>query len=502
MKFAIFILTIFFFSSNVFSETENAEVNLDNTPYKTTLTGPHQMRIVNSGVASLYARLSMINRAQETIFLESYIFNSDTSGRLVMKALIEAAKRGVKVKLLVDKHPFGFKLNEYLAKELKENGVDVRYYNGTHALEISSGQYRNHRKLMVVDDKEAIAGGRNIGDEYFDLSKSLNFLDRDTIVKGDIVKTMRESFDNFWDSKVTRSPEKVSPPDESMKIYGEDSGAANYEAQLSQYNSQTKKAKKRLAPNQKDDDVLKFVMEYGKEIFEKMPERTCPEVSFSSDKEGASDNESYDPEYSEKYRFLRKEISNWFKKKVKSELTIDSPYFLDNKISEDLTENLLNKNIKLNIFTNSLGSTDAIHVANVFNDSIGKYTASENVKAYTYKGKFTGETKVYSDEIKNAIWGTHSKTMIFNEDSFMIGTFNVDNRSSHYNTELAIFCSGSKELTNDVKENIQARMNGSYRLDKDGNPDGCSEILNNVGPFKKLMYYLIKIPSHMLQFLL
>lgn len=481
--------------------SDEAEIAAATDTYTANLSKPHDMRIVNSGVASLYARLEMIKKAQTSIELESFIFDPDTAGRLILKELAEAAKRGVKVRILVDKHISGFKLNEYYAQTLKEAGIDLRYYNDASILKMSSVQYRNHRKLMVVDDKEAITGGRNIADSYFDLSKDLNFLDRDTTVKGDVVKFMRETFDQYWNSKLTKVPEEPLAPNDNDRFRGE-AGDSEYLRRLEEFNSKIAHAKRVLAQNPEDEKVKKFVTEYGKEVFEKLPERICPEVSFASDKEGASFIESLDPKYESKYRILRKEISAWMKKKANNEIIIDTPYFLDNKISEEISQTLARKDVKINIFTNSLASTDAIHVSSVFNDTIAKFTEHANFSAYTYKGKFPGETKVYSKDQKTATWGTHSKTMVFDEDSFMIGTFNVDNRSSHFNTELALFCSGNKDLTNDIKTNIVARMSGSYRLNKDGVPDDCSEFLSDVSPLKKLMYYLIKVPSHMLQHLL
>jgi putative cardiolipin synthase len=91
--------------------------------------------------------------------------------------------------------------------------------------------------------------------------------------------------------------------------------------------------------------------------------------------------------------------------------------------------------------------------------------------------------------------------MIFSPESFMIGSFNIDNRSSYYNTELALFCHGSPELTGDLRSNIQKRMDNSIKLNQEGNGGDC-DVHEGVSPFKKLMYYILKIPSHMFQHLL
>lgn len=159
-------------------------------------------------------------------------------------------------------------------------------------------------------------------------------------------------------------------------------------------------------------------------------------------------------------------------------------------------------NVKVKVFTNSLASTDAIHVASVFNDTISDFTPAQNFEAYTYKGKFSDETKLYSKAVKDATWGTHSKIMVFDNDAFMIGTINMDNRSVNFNSELGVFCKGNQELTAEVLNNIKHRMKGAYHLDSEGNPDDCSSILKDVSVSKRSIYYLLKIPSKMMESLL
>jgi putative cardiolipin synthase len=494
------ILFLFTLSFSGLAQTQPEE-STEKPPYRETSTVPHDMKIINSGSAALYARLEMIRNAKTSIELETFIFNKDTSGRLVMKELVAAAKRGVKVRILVDKATINVKLNEYDAQLLKENGVDLRFYNNSSVLNLSTVQYRNHRKLLVVDDNEVISGGRNIADEYFDLNKRFNFLDRDAEVKGPIVKTMRESFDLFWNSTMTEIPNPIKIP-EAYHPSVED-GDSKYQHELSEYNKKTAEAKAMLAPNSSDDKKLNFIMTVGKKKYEEIKQYPCPEMSFASDREGAGFLASLNDRYQQRYRLLKKEISKWMKNKITSELTIDTPYFLNNNFTADISKQL-SKKIKVNVLTNSVSSTDAIHVASVFNDSINQFTPNENFNAYTFKGKIPEEVgEVFDNEIKNATWGTHSKTMVFNEDSFMIGTYNMDNRSSTYNTELALFCTGSKPLTDDILNSIKNRISKSNKLNTEGVPDDCSSLLGDEATTsKKLFYYLLKVPSYLLQSLL
>jgi len=457
------------------------------------------MRVINSGIGALYARVDMIRRAQKSIDLEAFIFNTDLSGKILLKELKEAAKRGVKVRVLVDKSPASFKMNEHIAEVMKEHNLEIRYYNPAPVFKLSTVQFRNHRKLMVRDGEEAITGGRNVADEYYDLSREFNFLDRDITVKGPVVKSMAKTFDNFWDSRLVEIPKKVKAPEEDIYAEGGDS---TFHSRKYDYEKKQQFARSLFDPNEEVEKILKVLETEGKESFHEYENRVCPEVTFASDREGASFIESLNNEkYSSKYRLLRQEILHWMDHKIKDEMIIDTPYFLNNSITEKLFDHLERKKIKINLFTNSLASTDAIHVSTVFNNSVTTFTPYEDFKAYVYKGKYSGERKMYSKEIENATWGTHSKSIVFGPDAFMIGSFNIDNRSSYYNTELAVFCSGSPELTADVRNNIQKRMDNSFRLNAEGNGEDC-DVHAEVGVFKKTMYYLLKIPSHMFQHLL
>lgn len=472
----------------------------DNPPYRKTLESDHEMRIINSGSAALNARLEMIRSAKSTLDLEYFIFNPDIAGGLIVKELAKAVERGVKVRVLVDKSIAVLKMDEYYAEALKEKGIELRYYNPASVARISSVQFRNHRKLITKDGEEAITGGRNIGDDYFDLSDRFNFLDRDASVKGEIVGTMKESFERYWNSDIVEIPKKPWAPSTSLIIEGDDS---MYQARLKEHEKKKTEARKIFEYTDKDKKVLDYVMTEGKKNLEVNPVSTCPKVSFATDREGASFVERLNSsKYHDEYRLLRKEIAKWIDQNVKEELVVDSPYFLDNTLSREVTGKLFSENKKITILTNSLASTDAIHVSTVFNDSVKSYVADERFQAYVYKGKSSEETGFFDDKIKKADWGTHSKTMVFGNDSFMIGTFNIDNRSSFYNTEMAIFCSGSPTLTKAVRDNIQHRQANSHHLDKEGNPSDCTPILGEVTGIKKALYYLIKVPSNLFKFLL
>ena len=112
----------------------------------------------------------------------------------------------MKVRLLVDFSLPVFKLAPHVAAELAAAGVQVRYYNTATLLRFFAVNHRTHRKLLVADRRVAIVGGRNIGDDYFDLSPRYNFLDSDLLIDGPVAAAISDSFELYWASDWVARP--------------------------------------------------------------------------------------------------------------------------------------------------------------------------------------------------------------------------------------------------------------------------------------------------------
>ena len=144
--------------------------------------------------------------ARKSIALEFFIYDVDDASRLLTQALIKRAREGVQVRILVDFSAPVFKLKPAYARLLGEAGVKVRYYNTSALYRLVSIQHRSHRKLLIIDEATVLTGGRNIANDYFDLSDHYNFLDSDLEVTGPIVKTVLQSFDVYWNSRLATEP--------------------------------------------------------------------------------------------------------------------------------------------------------------------------------------------------------------------------------------------------------------------------------------------------------
>lgn len=173
--------------------------------------------ILDSGEAALLARLHLIRHARQSIDLQTFIWTDDEVGHLVAVELMRAAARGVKVRVLVDY--LGIAKNaEALAFVARAHpNLEVRVYRPT-ARTLERGQIetlayalmnfkganqRMHHKVLVVDEALAITGGRNVENTYYDLGASMNFKDRDAMVIGPVAAEMAITFDDFWNYRHT-----------------------------------------------------------------------------------------------------------------------------------------------------------------------------------------------------------------------------------------------------------------------------------------------------------
>lgn len=165
------------------------------------------------GHAALAARLSLAQRASRTLDVQYYLFHNDTTGKLVAAALLAAAERGVRVRLLIDDIDTANKELQLVTLNAHPN-IQVRLFNPFHTrstnLLVKIWQAlrervrlnrRMHNKLFIADNQLGITGGRNIGDEYFAADDKLAFVDLDVVAAGAIVDAMSQSFDAYWNSE-------------------------------------------------------------------------------------------------------------------------------------------------------------------------------------------------------------------------------------------------------------------------------------------------------------
>jgi cardiolipin synthase C len=167
--------------------------------------------LLPTGIDAFSGRARLIDKAEKTLDLQYYIFHDDFTGKFFLDRIIAAADRGVRVRLLLDDWHQNQSLDWLLAMMAIHPNIEVRFFNpfGTYrktflarALKMAFGperlRGRMHNKAFIADSSVAIVGGRNIGDEYFGASSEFNFYDVDIIAAGPIARTVSAIFDDYW----------------------------------------------------------------------------------------------------------------------------------------------------------------------------------------------------------------------------------------------------------------------------------------------------------------
>ncbi|MDQ5977962.1 MAG: cardiolipin synthase [Verrucomicrobiota bacterium] len=172
----------------------------------------NRVALLEGGYDALLLRVHLIRHAQKSIAVQTFIWSNDECGRLITYELIEAAKRGVKVRLIAD-HLFSDQdLGSVAFLATVHPNFEVRHYRpALSRLKPSRLQLliagiksfhavnqRMHNKVMLFDETVLVTGGRNIENSYFDHATGLNYRDRDVLAIGPVARAAAESFDEYW----------------------------------------------------------------------------------------------------------------------------------------------------------------------------------------------------------------------------------------------------------------------------------------------------------------
>lgn len=474
-----FISILLILSSSVFALSEDIPYPF----HQVMKDGTNEMMALNRGEEAFKARIDVVRDAKKHIVVEYYIFQNDVSGKILLNELVAASKRGVQVRVLLDKMMSLAAISSYYAQELLKAGIVVKYYNNASFAQISTVQYRSHRKLLAADDEIAITGGRNIGDEYFNMSRHLNYDDRDALVRGPIVKVMRESFDSFFYDSISKAP-KLDKKNDKKQI---------------------KKAQDFFVLSEEEEQFKDKIFTVGDKQLAERVYYACPEMTFASDAPGGVFTKT-SKEYKTRFRYLRQVLEEKISA-IDKALTISSPYFITNKFTRKLLNNLVKKNVDITVHTNSLGSTDAIYMsANLYLHLKG--WLKKGIQFYLHDGAWTDDESPENRVNNSKLWGTHAKTQVYETSQYseiMIGTYNLDNRSDYYNTEMAVFCKGNDEFTQIIKDDLSMKMRNGIKVLDTGKAIGRDGIKKNVTgakPDATLKMHIITLPSWLIDFLL
>ena len=418
---------------------------------RTSSAGQSGLFLLGQGVEAFAARVGLAQRATRTLDVQYYAIFGDESGSLLLGELLDAARRGVRVRLLVDDlSASGDGVDLRLLASVP--GIEVRVFNPfasrgfgpARLLEfIADGERLNrrmHNKAWIADNVGAIIGGRNLGNKYFSGPSETNFADLDVLTLGPVTREISRSFDRYWNSEWALP---ISAPADQDKV----------PAQRAEFASRIEKIKASSYGEslKKSDPVADLMASRRATVWATAHAVVDPVSKFDADK--SPEVESYVlTEVAEQLRATRQS------------LLMVSPYFVPGQSGTDLLKSLVERGVKVRVLTNSLGATDVplVHAG------YAKYRPAllkHGVTLYELKstavpdiGTGRGETSLAPGSEASL----HAKAFVIDQRTVLIGSMNFDPRSAWYNSELGILVE-SPELAAQVLQAFD-RVTSSDRV--------------------------------------
>jgi putative cardiolipin synthase len=430
--------------------------------------------LIRKGRPAFTERIAMTDLAEKTLDLQYYIWEADTTGRVLALRLCEAANRGVRVRILVDDNNLTGKDSVIAALDAHPN-IEIRIFNpfahrGSrlfgYLTDFRRLNHRMHNKVIIADNAIAIVGGRNIGNHYFGVHTEANFRDLDIAAAGPVVRDLSAVFDHFWNGQWSYSISAIA----DRAYTGED---------LEKTVSEIKRLiREKEYPYPLDNDVERLkaridilrdniVWARGQVVWDD------PEL-LTTGGEGA------------------KVIQKTLYRKVEtlqSELLIESAYFVAAERGVQEARKLQDRGVKVRVLTNSLATNDVL-AAHAGYAKYRKELLKAGVDIYELRVDSVSPTvmdrKIFAGGKSKA--ALHTKAIVFDRDSIFVGSYNLDPRSANINTEMGLYVEDRElaaQLADYMDEGVQPENAYRVTLDKDGDltwqvqKDGLSAIITN-----------------------
>lgn len=376
-----------------------------------------------SNPEALAWRLLLAEMATSSIDAQYYLWDGDESGRLLLTWLLDAADRGVRVRLLVD-DVFTLKADEAIATLDSHPNVSVRIFNPwqrrggmwSRAFEFLGSfeqlNQRMHNKQFVVDNRVAIVGGRNIGNPYFGLSEKYNFRDLELIAVGPVAEDIADSFDLYWN-------DDWSTPGEAFAGGGElpDLGELRQGVRDAPCDPAICE---RLQTNAAGQRILLERLRHASAVGDAWVVYDDPPSQVAADAGVRK---------VEKLRDLDADITR--------ELMIASAYFIPGEEFLQTLARLAGEGVRVVVLTNSLASTNHT-VVNSGYSPWRRRLLRAGVELYEYSGDPAGREGIVVAGIDGGMITLHTKTFVIDREMVYIGSLNMDPRSLHINTEMGL----------------------------------------------------------------
>ncbi len=433
-----------------------------------------------NGVEAFAARSALIKNAQYSLDLQYYNMEKGLSTRLLLREIVAAAERGVRVRVLLDDREQLGRDKEMLILNAHPN-IEVRMFNpikkfranlvtrwAVFLSNLSTLRRRMHIKMWLADGVLGITGGRNLSDRYFNAGEADNFSDMDVLLAGHTVGDMQKGFDTYWNSA------QVMAVDDFDAQYA-DLRREQIAKMLLSTNRLTRQERVQRHPylqalKTAEDTMLSDVMgkmSWGAVTFLMDPPDKItrppepPTISLPVEGVARRDTPVFDR--------LIQAMSQ-----AKREVLVVSPYFLPGDDLLNFLIQLRQRGVNVTVLSNSLESND-VPVIHGHYDYYRDQLLSAGVAIYELRG--------YPDVPREPQWrhpifsirgsrtALHSKVVVIDGDVSFVGSMNLDHCSVTGNVEVGALIEQpvfSEQLRQLILTQLNSRYSYQLRQDEQG----------------------------------
>jgi len=370
------------------------------------------------------ARVELVLRAEDEVLASAFIFGDDPFTLTSLTLLRGAARRGLAVRLLIDAQ--WNKLPRAVEAHLLAEGVEIRHYHPFRICRPLWLTRRLHDKLLIVDGARMITGGRNVESPYFGFGDQIHrrdYVDADVLVAGAAAAEARAYFRELWESREVRPSRASATPEE----------LAQAAAALDRHGSWL------------DARVREALVDPSRWP---RPPAEVGAVRFLHDPVG---RKGQAPGTGQGLLGLLDG--------ARESVVIESPYLVPSRAFRRGLARALERGVAVRILTNSLSTTDNLWPQAGY---VGKRDnlVRQGVELWELAGERT----------------LHTKAAVIDGKTAIVGSYNLDPRSEHLNSEVAVVME-DPALAADLLAWMDSPLASSVRIDERGWPEGAD------GPF-------------------
>ena len=398
--------------------------------------------LLNDGPGALDWRLRAIDSATTSIDLQTFLWHFDTVGSMVLDHVVRAADRGVNVRILVD-DTFLVHEDRLLLALAAHPNIEYRVFNpfkrrgggiATRQLlnlaEFGRLDHRMHNKAMVVDNRVAIVGGRNIADEYFGLHEDSNFRDLELLLGGPVAEEISAAFDLYWN-------DRWSFPIESI---AHDKASAEQLAAARHVTAETTHLHEEQTPDELTDAWRAVI------------DRADTGTAALYYDEPPQDNPKNRDEAPAQ---VANELIDLFDGATE-EIVIVSAYLIPSPDLEGAVARALDRGVRVRILTNSIRSNNHLAAHSAYRNHIDTLLG-HGAEMHEVRIDARDRNRYIVTPIGRKTLALHAKALVIDEDKVFVGSANLDPRSLRINTEMGFLVTSER-----FNQTVRAALDGDF----------------------------------------